>query len=530
MSDSKNDWWRAHAEATETIANLPGVRGIGLGIKETARELTGEVAVIVYVDVKRPSEGLDPAERIPPAVAGVKTDVQRALKIATFGGTTIEGGIQIRATPDDRDRPKPGTLGYIATRESDSANVMLSCQHVMRSRGGDNRIFHPDVSRCCGKLKNRVGEVGEGTIGHVSFTNSVDTSMYFVDAAIASIDAGINARKFISGVGAISGSGDLTATPIGGGSSTISVKKRGAKTELTGGTVDDVAYPFVQVPGAPTAQRVIRIRPASGNTFPFSITWQVPPGDVAGHVANFPTESLGGTATQVDSDRIRFDVPVFAVPGDSGSAVVDTSSGRIVGLVFSGSVYVLPAFQDGRLGTGIVPTGFAVACHIPPVLAELGIRIDASTTPSAGRRRLLPGTEISADPPDRLELINARLGALESSLDAIPAGRRLTNLLREHVEELVDLVHHRRRVLVEWHRTRGPAFSALTLEAIADGRREMPEVVSGVSRDEMLRRMRDVLAVEGSAALKEALAENESFLLGLLAASRTVDDLVANLK
>ena len=527
MSEAR--WWSAHASASRAFAKVPGVVGVGMGVKETAGELTGEVAVIVYVEQKKPRSALRQSELLPDSVEGVKTDVQRRLRFEPLGGTTLKGGVQIRRSPDDRGRPKPGTLGYVATRLSDSLNVILSCDHVMVSRRqGDLRIFHPDVSRCCGSLKNAVGGVLAGHTGHVPFTNPQGTDTYFIDAAIASIISGVTARKVIPDVGPITGSGDLTATPVGPGNATTTVRKRGAITAVTQGTVDDVAFPFKQVPMAPTIQRVIKIRPSAGHTFPFSITWKVPPADVADHLTDFPAQSLGGTATQLSADEIRFDVPVFAVPGDSGAAVVNVTGGTIVGLVFSGSVSELAAFQEGRLGSGIVPTGFAVACHIPPILAELGIRIDPSTDTSGGRGGVVPGDEISADPPEALDAINTRLAGLEGRLDATPAGRRLNDLVRTHGDELMELVHHRRRVLVEWHRTRGPAFAALLLEALLDGGRALPSAVDGVSRDAILARMKHALDTEGSPALRAAMAENEAFLLDLLARSRTVDELVAN--
>ncbi|MBA3315742.1 MAG: hypothetical protein H0T47_20955 [Planctomycetaceae bacterium] len=517
---SETQWWAAHAAAMCAFANVSGVVGVGLGVKETSGELTGEVAVIVYVEQKKPRTLLRRTELIPPDIEGVKTDVQRQPHFEPFGGTMLKGGVQIRRSPDDQDRPKPGTLGYVATRISGNMNVMLSCEHVMLSRRhGDMRIFHPDVSRCCGRLKNAVGGVLSGYVGLAPHMNPLGTEDYYIDAAIASIVSNVTARKVIPDVGPITGAGDLTATPVGPGNATITVSKRGAETGFTQGTVDDVAFL--------SGRRVMKIRPKAGHTFPFSKTWKVPPEDIPGHLTDYPAQSLGGTATQVSADEVRFDIPVFSVPGDSGAAVVN--GGTIVGMVFAGSMYELPAFDNGRLRIGGMPSGFTMACHIPPVLSKLGIRIDPSSETSGGRGVLVPGDEITADPPDALVAINARLAAIEETLDATAGGRRLNGLVRTHGDELMELVHHRRRVLVEWHRSRGPAFAALLLEALVDGERRLPATVEDVSREAMLARMRNVLDVEGSSALRMAMAENERFLLDLLARSRTVDELVANL-
>lgn len=513
-------WWAAHAAAQRAFARIPGVVGVGLGVKEKAGQLTGEVAVIVYVDEKRARTSLGRTELIPAEIEGVKTDVQRLPHIAPFGGTTLKGGVQIRRTPDAQDHPAPGTLGYVATRTADNLNVMLSCDHVMLSgRRDDMRIFHPDVSRCCGSLKNAVGGVIDGYAGPAPYTNSQGPADYHIDAAIATI--AVSARKVIPDVGQITGSGDLTATPVGGANAVITVRKRGAATGVTEGTVDDVAF------GG--ARRVMKIRPKPGHTFPFSKTWKVPPADIAAHLVDYPAQSLGGTATQVSADEVRFDVPVFAVPADSGAAVVNTADGKIVGLVIAGSMYELPAYDHGRLRLGGMPSGFTIACHIPPVLPKLGIRIDPSTESSAGRGVLVPGDEITADAPDALAVINARLAELEHCLDATPTGRRINVLVRTHGDELIDLVHRRRPVLVEWHRCKGPAFAALLIEALLDGDRALPAAVEDVSRDAMLTRMKRALDAAGSPRLRAAMAENEPFLIDLLERSHTVDELVANL-
>jgi hypothetical protein len=517
---SEAQWWAAHAAATRAFANVPGVMGVGLGVKETSGELTGEVAVIVYVEQKKPRMSLGRTELIPRDIDGVKTDVQPQPHFEPFGGTTLTGGVQIRRSPDDQDRPKPGTLGYVATRIADNMNVMLSCEHVMLSRRiGDMRIFHPDVSRCCGSLKNAVGGVLNGYAGLEPHTNSQGTEDYYIDAATASIISSVTARKVIPDAGPITGAGDLTATPVGPGNAILTVSKRGAETGFTQGIVDDVVFI--------SGRRVMKIRPKAGHTFPFSKTWKVPPADIPGHLTDYPAQSLGGTATQVSADEVRFDIPVFSVPGDSGAAVVN--AGKIAGMVFAGSMYELAAFDEGRLRIGGMPSGFTMACHIEPVLARLGIRIDPSTETSGGRGVLVPGDEITADPPDALIAINARLAAVEQVLDATPTGRRLNGIVRSHGDELIELVHHRRRVLVEWHRSRGPAFAALLLEALIDDARALPSAVDGVPREAMLARMKHVLEAEGSAPLRAALAENERFLLDLLARSHTVGELVANL-
>ncbi len=521
-----DQWWHAHKIACDAWLEQPGIVHIGLGAKETRQAISEEVALIFYVKEKHPPDRLPEAQRIPETINGVRTDVQR-IRVwhEPFGATNLDGGHQIRAVPDDRDRPKPGTLGYIATTDPGNQNVMLSCNHVMiPNRRTDNRIFHPDVSRCCGKLKNAVGQATQGRTGMAPHTNSQGTEMYMIDCAIASIDSGVNGRKHVPGAGSVTGAGDISDDPT-----PITVVKRGAVTGVTKGTVSDVNFTPL---GAPQPFRLIRVRPLAGETTPFHKDFTVPDDAIDFCLNQYPIESQGGTATQIGDNRIRFELPAFTVPGDSGAILIDDASRQVVGIIVSGDVFAFPSFNDeGRLGTGGMPSGDGWACHIQPILSELSIRIDPSTVPSAAPVRLTPGDAIDADPPEpgKLDVINARLAALEQTLQATDKGRALNGLIRQHADELMDLVHHRRRVLVRWHRNRGPAFAALLLDALVEDEAPIPVDAGGVPRDTLLLRMRDVLSEEGSPRLRDAIRRHEQFIFELLHESRTINDLVRNL-
>jgi len=61
--------------AEEQLRALPGVTHVSVGLKETGGRVTDQLAIRVYVDEKKPPGDLAPAERIPPEVDGVPTDV-----------------------------------------------------------------------------------------------------------------------------------------------------------------------------------------------------------------------------------------------------------------------------------------------------------------------------------------------------------------------------------------------------------------------------------------------------------------------
>ena len=62
-------------KAREELIQLPGVLGVGYGIKEKDGKSTGEAAIVVFVKEKKSLPALDPKERIPETFLGVKTDV-----------------------------------------------------------------------------------------------------------------------------------------------------------------------------------------------------------------------------------------------------------------------------------------------------------------------------------------------------------------------------------------------------------------------------------------------------------------------
>jgi hypothetical protein len=436
--------------------------------------------------------------------------------------TTIFGGLQIRRLPNDKGDPAPGTLTYIATMTADNRNVILSCDHVLVfSRRDERAVFHPDVSRCCGLLKHKVGVVIGGKNGHFPFNNGVTTEDYFIDAGIALIDFDVTARKHIPNVGAIVGAGDISTASIDPGSPPINVKKMGIVSKFTQGVVEDVSNTFTGM------KRMIKIRPTPSGAFPFTIRWKVPGGSIPDHLHDFPIESNGGTVTEVGDDTLEFKTNVFAVPGDSGAAVVD-DGGRIVGIIVTGSFYVLDAFQHGKLGIGVVPTGIGIACHIQPVLDQMHLRIDPGTATIASSAVLVPDADAARgdEPVDVLQL-DGRLRAIEAELEKTPAGGRLVRFVRAHAEELTNLVHNSKRVLLAWHRNEGPAWTALFLRAIAEPDRQLPRVVKGVSIETALERISEALMNEASEALRASMIADRELAYRLIDGSRSLNELLA---
>jgi hypothetical protein len=518
-------WWAARLEAERIAEHLDGVVAVGIGPRLSDSEPTGEVAVIIYV-----APTFTGHATIPSTIGGLPTEVRTLREFDEISGTTISGSLQIRRTPDAHDRPKPGTLGYIATRSGES--MMLSCEHVMlHARPGDARLFHPDVSRSLDALKNSVGSVVDGVRANVPFINSQGEAEYFVDAAIASIDSGVTALRIINGVGAIAGIADRTATPTRPDGRPFRVRKHGARTGVTQGHISDVGF-TLRAGSGPSPMRLIVVQPDPDHSFLFRQRLRVPEDILYDLLDAFPLRAFRGRATQVGDDEIEFEARVFGAQGDSGSCLVDVSDGEpghVVGVLVAGTVFPIPAYsEDGRLRTFGMPSGGAYCCHIGPVVEQLHITLEPSVAHPDAEFDVLPGADLRPQGSDRVVTLNRRLVELERELDARIRGRHVTDLLRRHADELVELVHHRRRVMVQWHRNKGPVFAKSFIDGII-GDAKIVTTVDRVSRSQLLRRMHDALMAEASPRLKQSLDEDGAFLLDVLERSDSIDELVENI-
>lgn len=264
---------RLHPGVEAELKRIPGVVSVGVGLKETAGDLTAELVWRVYVQHKKSPAEVPAGEMIPAEIRGFKTDV------LVMGEThpvadedkyrPLRGGIQI-----GNGTGAVGTLGCLAQRQDGTgAWVALSNHHVMLAGGksvGDNvRIGQSDVSGCCCCTCGDFGTVLAANVGGLT------------DCAICSIDNGVGLSHEIQGIGPVAGwTGALPGE---------TVRKRGRTTGLTSGTVADVNYNTTSTSGSSFNNQLL-IAPVAGT-------------------------------------------PNMVLPGDSGSAVVDADV-KVVGLIW----------------------------------------------------------------------------------------------------------------------------------------------------------------------------------------------------
>lgn len=567
-ADDTRAFQATYARAREAMGSLKNVVGVGLGAKHTAGAYTEVVAFVVFVDQKERAQDLAPADRVPATFEGYRTDV-RVVEHPQPGACdnratyeTIQGGIQITLKVVVLPMGPgllPGTLSCIVRRRNDPSHencYILSNKHVLYglNSGANDFVYHPfpPEQSPTGTEGKALGPVMPGGI----FDNApflADPTLppvsVFLDCAIARVDLDSTccgstctkdkvktAETIIdlnrNGVNTMSNVRNVLADANFVGES---VWKVGRTTGKTRGKVRFVDSHFHTTdPTIPTPPIIDAL-----NTIGIEFEAEPP------HPPDPPpplTNCHGNTW--------------FAERGDSGSIVVDAQN-RVVGII-----------THVPLPPGATPTALSYACHIVPILDRLGICIPctpggahgttsatdgsglqraAKTTPTTWDTQLVDGQVAFArsggdasehDEPalpalmhlsdSELDVMQARLAALR----ATPRGRALHDMFGEVRREVGYLIRNVRPVTVAWHRHKGPAFMTHVLNHLAGHTDRIPHDVQGVTRGDLLTRMREVLAVRGSNPLREALAQygDDLFAMATGPDCHTIEDCIALLQ
>jgi hypothetical protein len=564
----------ACARATEAFRKIKGFVSVSYGLKQTAGVFSDDIAMVVFVDEKKPLEALAPAERIPELFEGYRTDVrivgfhQSGLGHCDNRQTykTIQGGIQIsnagrKNAAGTEILRELGTVACIVRRRNFTGreNVyLLSNAHVMYAEGygrGDP-IGHPAIQE-----GEAIGIIMDGAAFHniawppgIAPPNPLpvpgdpdDAQNHpdetFLDCAIARLELDSccgcteNTRHF-----AESSIVDLVVdTPVGA--------ERDNPVHASN-RITDVRDVF----GDPNfnGELVTKVGRTSGHTTgkcvnvnrPFRMPNPLGSAPATVHCYNcieiIPEPPGAVTCGQA----------YFGQHGDSGSLVVDAQR-RAVGLLFSVPVAGAPA--NASCG----------ACHIVPVLDHLGICIPCapgatghgsataadgsgvapaplpaaqSTLPTGSFVFLADGAAPASQaaavftPPMPVNAAHEkRMRALLEEFRATQLGRPLSAVINEVRREIGYLVRNVRPVKIAWGRHQGPAWLAHVLNHIAGHTSTLPHEIKGVTRRAVLLKMREVLSAHGSNPLKRALAEYGDVVLELLTSSGcdSVADLVA---
>jgi hypothetical protein len=300
---------------TDALLRRSNVVAVGAGTRRTSGSSTGEPAVVVYVTRKLPPEALHPNELVPRLVvaddAEVRTDVVEAgeprfVAVDTASYRPVRGGCQIGTALGGS-----GTAGAVMYDRRDQNVVLLTNNHVLTAPGdptnlpANTAVFQPAGGPRIGQSK-RVVPMFLAPLG------AYDYRWYAtVDAGIVALDSNVAAAFDVVEVGAHP---YVVLPPYEG----LEVVRRGFRTQYRVGTVESVDMTVV-------------VKASNGDRC-----------------------KIGGP-DGVFAIRSR-EREISAMPGDSGSLVVDADGGASRGLVFA---------SDGLSG------GITWACELGTVMSLL---------------------------------------------------------------------------------------------------------------------------------------------------------------
>jgi hypothetical protein len=553
----------SYGRAREQLAKLDGVVGVGFGLKVTGSKITDDVAIVVHVRAKKSPDALAPEQRVPQSFEGYRTDVREIAPVTLMPTSCdndqaypkIQGGIQIEPWPSAaplNKLPDRGTLGCLVRKRqstSDDNWYALTCSHVVFDVGGlgtkdGDGIYHPYKPR-----KDSGGTVRSGTLlGSVNTFDTMDGvfsgDVNYIDCGVVRLDIGSTC------FGSSCGNARLQTAPT---IINLNVTGQAWITPQNNNQVTDVRS--VESDSAITAEKVFKAGRTTGRTIGRVININVPAGNVFG---------LDGTISRPNCIEIVLDSGLncqntncFGWDGDSGSVVVDDHN-RVIGLLFArstnpttGSQYSafachivsvldvlqvcvpVPAPPDGGTSHGTTNATDGSGLTPPRTLADLQA-LDASNPPGLafGAATLTSRAARASDaaaPTPLSASQQTRLTTLRDALRETPRGAEWDDALSDAVREIASLVRHSRPVKLVWHRNRGPAFLARTLNHLRGDADSIPLEIDGVTRAQLLERMRVVLNAHGSHPLRTHL-EQFAPLLPQLAEAITADQLISSLR
>lgn len=468
------------------LLQLPNVVAVGIGIKESNGEFTGEISYRVFVTEKKSEAALNKDQLIPRTINNIKTDVLTPYIVKDRPGVCgterrtlakhrpIKAGIAIST-----DSTSYGTLGWFGHLDIDDTPILLTNKHVLygTSIGTDSRHLptaQPQLgspSHCCCCECGSDNVIGESIIGIKDTSPLTSTS---VDCAIAKINPGIAAEMQLL----ISNSATSEVMTVSGTAQAVvgqAVRKIGARSGFTRGTVVHIGD--AAVAGTDPAGGTIAIKTGQVLVIPDS------------------SETYQVRDTSVNPSVCKF---AFSNNGDSGSAILNDSN-EIVALLYGGdettnSVDITFANNIGNVLNALSTNGFPISL---------------SSSPSGGRNAYHhAAARVETIPENQFSLSNQLEHLRDTNRDS-----QLHHLFDEHHREILALINHARPVMVAWQRHQGPAFVAAIARAAREEHYRIPEDINGVSRTRLLLAMKEALILSGSAALQQDIVRYESAIL-----------------
>ncbi|WP_345408690.1 hypothetical protein [Nonomuraea salmonea] len=445
-----------------------------------------------------------------------------------------------------------GTAGLIVRKPGVPGRYMLTCAHVLglapsADAAEDTKVvYSPELSKCCEiECNNPIGTVVRETLDQL-MDKSIQAKVrigqvdFAVDAALVELAAKTDASNELPKIGMIAGVRDLIAewtlsasepSPDGALSLPVErhipVQKYGAKTQFSRGKI--VALKRVPIKEAG----------GEGQAWVFEVEVVPPPGQEP------VTEYRLDMERYLTADPTSTPQKIKAHFDQSGLTVTVGGTAAVPTLIVRGKHFSEPG-DSGTPHRRRRPQGGGHPRPGPPTDHsrhgdERPRRDPHRTLPRHLRRGRVPAPERRAGSPGVTTAGNAvavpgmaiRRGgrpldwsavhAAWTSLERSELGERLGKVIRRHVAEVRELVHHNRRVMVTWHRRKGPAYVNAVLRGAERPDRPLPAEIDGVSPVDTLTAMRDVLMREGSEGLRADLAAHGEYILDLVRRATSPD-------
>jgi hypothetical protein len=481
-------------DTKSVMLQIPGVVAVGIGAKESGGVFTEQIAYRIYVPAKKDLSELAPNEIIPREINGIPTDVVTPLVFTNDSDVCVperwelsehrplNGGIAISV-----DSINAGTLGWFGTL-ADGTTVLLTNKHVLydatnsidtrKIKTAQPQLGEPSDCCCCTCGSDNV--IGESIIGIRDISPPNATA---VECGIVKINPNIAANIVFR----ITNKSTTQVLSVRGTAAAVlneKVRKIGARSGFTTGKVvhlGDIAV------AAPVDSGGTAIGVARGQIL----------------IIPDPAETY-----QVKEGVCKF---AFSNGGDSGAVILNDAN-KIVALSWGG---------DAKTNA----VKITVACHIQNVLDKLSTNGFAVT--------------LSQSPPGESAPVKARIfrkpepeastNALETIRDA-NKDSLLYWLYNKHHGEILQLINHSRPVTVAWQRNQGPAYVAALARSAREENYMIPHTVNGVSRENLLVRLRAVLMAHGSGTLKKDLERFGDELIAAAKRGDSIRQLAENLK
>jgi hypothetical protein len=492
-----------HLESAKAnLMKIPNVLAVGIGVKESNKQFTDELAYRIYVPVKKDLSTLQPHETIPREINGLRTDVLTPLRVTDDSDVCgserrnlkeyrpLKAGIAIST-----DSTSYGTLGWFGTL-TDGTTVLLTNKHVPYGydEGIDTRklkLAQPQLgepSHCCCCTCGSDNVIGETIIGIRDENPANDTS---VDCAIAKINPEF-VPQIIFKITNESTSEVLKVAGTAPAALLDKVRKIGARSGFTKGIVihlGDIAVAIVPPDDKDSAGTPIILRK----------------GQVL--IKPDPTETY-----QVKEGVCKF---AFSNSGDSGAVILNESN-KIIALNWNGD----------RTTNNV---GITIASKIENVLAKLsanGFAVTLAVSPAGGdsatvrvRRAKTPAPVAAPDIPNILEQVR---DVNEQSL--------LQWLYEKHHREILTLINTVRPVTVAWQRNQGPAYVAALTRAARVEAYSVPFSINGISREQLLTALAQAFESRGTESLSSDVRRFKADIIRVMTSGESIADFVVGLK